>query len=186
MLGYIDLSKRRVSPGDLAKAELKWNKSKVVHSILRNVAGKCHIPIEQLYQTLAWPLYRRFGHAFDAFKLFLRSVVLMSCVLGVCSFFCIYRVCSLLPSVCVIAVCSSPDKIPELAALSSDVREVLMKHVRKRLTPQPIKLRADIEITCYAYEGIEAIRESLKAGMQFSTPQLPIQVCYHLFHECRL
>ena len=68
----------------------------------------------------------------------------------------------------------------ELSALSPEVRDVLMKHVRRRLTPQPIKLRADIEITCFVYEGVEAIREALKAGLQFSTLALPLQVSKQL------
>jgi translation initiation factor 2 subunit 1 len=33
--GYIDLSKRRVSPEDVAACEEKYNKSKMVHSIMR-------------------------------------------------------------------------------------------------------------------------------------------------------
>ncbi|CAO3595599.1 unnamed protein product [Absidia cylindrospora] len=38
--GYIDLSKRRVTPEDIARCEEKFNKSKAVHSILRHVAEK--------------------------------------------------------------------------------------------------------------------------------------------------
>jgi translation initiation factor 2 alpha subunit (eIF-2alpha) len=40
MKGYIDLSKRRVSPEDMEKAEEKFNKSKAVHSIMSHVSGK--------------------------------------------------------------------------------------------------------------------------------------------------
>merc|ERR1719243_542113 len=36
--GYIDLSKRRVSPEDIAEAEERFNKSKMTHSVLRHVA----------------------------------------------------------------------------------------------------------------------------------------------------
>ena len=36
--GYIDLSKRRVSPEDIAASEEKFNKSKMVHSIMRHTA----------------------------------------------------------------------------------------------------------------------------------------------------
>ena len=38
--GYIDLSKRRVSPEDIVKCEERYNKSKMVHSIMRHVAEK--------------------------------------------------------------------------------------------------------------------------------------------------
>src|SRR3984957_12828300 len=67
--GYIDLSKRRVSPEDIAKAEEKFNKSKAVHSIIRHVSEVTRIKMEQLYNMFAWDLYKRFGHAYDAFKL---------------------------------------------------------------------------------------------------------------------
>lgn len=67
--GYIDLSKRRVSPEDIIKCEERYNKSKLVHSIMRHVAEKTKTPIEELYQNIGWPLNRNFGHAYDAFKL---------------------------------------------------------------------------------------------------------------------
>jgi translation initiation factor 2 subunit 1 len=66
--GYIDLSKRRVSPEDIGKCEERYNKSKMVHSILRHVAEKTKTPIEELYTKIGWPLNKKFGHAVDAFK----------------------------------------------------------------------------------------------------------------------
>jgi translation initiation factor 2 subunit 1 len=68
-IGYIDLSKRRVSPEDVIKCEERFNKSKMVHSILRHVAEKTLEPIESLYDSIGWPLQAKYGHAVDAFKL---------------------------------------------------------------------------------------------------------------------
>src|SRR3954469_19553443 len=48
--GYIDLSKRRVSPEEIAKMEEKYNKSKAVHSIMRHVSETVKIRLEELYQ----------------------------------------------------------------------------------------------------------------------------------------
>ena len=133
--GYIDLSKRRVSPEDILKCEHRYVKSKTVASILRHVASKIpsvsgsttsadgdstaqkdgahaadqpadkdnkraarkarqsvghgdestnvgvegdhEIPtgeneeekLEQLYEQIAWPLGKKYGHPYDAFKL---------------------------------------------------------------------------------------------------------------------
>ena len=67
--GYIDLSKRRVSAEDIVKCEERYNKSKMVHSILRHVAEKTQTPIEELYERIGWPLNKKYGHAVDAFKL---------------------------------------------------------------------------------------------------------------------
>src|ERR1700712_2298245 len=67
--GYIELSKRRVSPEDIIKCEERYNKGKMVHSIMRHVAEKTSTPIEELYQDIGWPLNKKYGHAVDAFKL---------------------------------------------------------------------------------------------------------------------
>lgn len=29
-----------------------------------------------------------------------------------------------------------------------------MKNIRRRMTPQPVKIRADVELTCFSYDGI--------------------------------
>jgi translation initiation factor 2 subunit 1 len=73
-VGYIDLSKRRVSAEDVEKCEEKYEKGKLVHSVLTNVAGKMEMDVEELYSQVAWPLGKKFGHAYDAFKLSITSV----------------------------------------------------------------------------------------------------------------
>lgn len=74
--GYIDLSKRRVSPEDVIKCEERYNKSKAVHSIMRHVAEATQTPLEDLYQQIAWPLNRKYGHSHDAFKISITYVLL--------------------------------------------------------------------------------------------------------------
>lgn len=67
--GYIDLSKRRVSPEDVQKCDERFQRSKAVHSIVRHVAETQHIDMEKLYSMTAWPLYKKYGHAYEAFRL---------------------------------------------------------------------------------------------------------------------
>jgi len=50
-----------------------------------------------------------------------------------------------------------------------------MATIARRLTPQPIKLRADIELTCYTPSGIDAIKKALRAGETASTEAVPIK-----------
>jgi len=50
-----------------------------------------------------------------------------------------------------------------------------MATIARRLTPQPIKLRADIELTCYTPTGIEAIKKALRAGEKASSEAVPIK-----------
>lgn len=56
------------------------------------------------------------------------------------------------------------------------VREELISNIRRRLTPQAVKLRADIEVTCFSYDGIDAIIAALKAGEAMSTEDDEIKV----------
>ena len=44
---------------------------------MRHVAEKTVTPIETLYESIAWPLNKRFGHAIDAFKLSITWVFLL-------------------------------------------------------------------------------------------------------------
>lgn len=70
--GYIDLSKRRVDPEDVVKCEERYNKAKAVHSVLTHVAKTHNLQVEDLCKRVGWPLYRKYGHAYDAFKIALK------------------------------------------------------------------------------------------------------------------
>ncbi|KAJ3385819.1 hypothetical protein HDU84_002001 [Entophlyctis sp. JEL0112] len=140
--GYIDLSKRRVSPEDIAKCEEKFTKSKQVHSIMTHVAEVTGESLEHLYETITWPIYKRFGHAYDAFKLAIND----------------------------------PDKVFEGISMTPSIKQELLHNIRRRLTPQATKIRSDIEVTCYGYEGIDAIKAALSAGEACSTETVPIKI----------
>src|SRR3569833_2682229 len=73
--GYIDLSKRRVSPEDVKKCEERYNKSKMVHSIMRHVAEATQTPILTQNETKERPKNKTNGHAIDAFKLSITYVI---------------------------------------------------------------------------------------------------------------
>ena len=32
------------------------------------------------------------------------------------------------------------------------------------MTPQPLKIRADVELTCFHYDGIEHIKDAMRAA----------------------
>lgn len=74
-LGYIDLSKRRVSPEDVEKCTERFSKSKAVNSILRHVAEllkyENNEQLEELYQKTAWYFEEKSKNktaAYDIFK----------------------------------------------------------------------------------------------------------------------
>uniref|UniRef100_S4RR77 Eukaryotic translation initiation factor 2 subunit 1 n=1 Tax=Petromyzon marinus TaxID=7757 RepID=S4RR77_PETMA len=147
--GYIDLSKRRVSPEEALKCEDKFTKSKTVYSILRHVAEVLDYSkdeqLESLYQRTAWVFdekYNKPGYgAYDAFKL----------------------------------AVSDPSVLDGLD-LTEEEKGVLLENIHRRLTPQAVKIRADIEVACYGYEGIDAVKEALKGGLACSTEKMPIKI----------
>lgn len=143
--GYIDLSKRRVSPEDVAKCEDRFNKAKAVHGVLRHVAERRKFYLEDLYEKIGWPLYRKYGHAFDAFKLAISDEK------GVADPF---------------------DDID----VPDDLKEEIKTYILRRLAPQPVKIRSDIEVSCFTYEGIDAIKEALFAGMAVGTENSSIKI----------
>jgi translation initiation factor 2 subunit 1 len=52
-----------------------------------------------------------------------------------------------------------------------------MTYIRRKLTPHPVKIRADIEVTCFGYEGISAIKAALMTGEEKSIlPEVPIKI----------
>jgi translation initiation factor 2 subunit 1 len=129
--GYIDLSKRRVTPEDITKCEEKYSKSKEVHSIMKYVAEVTKTDLENLYLDFGWPLYRKFGHAYTAFKQAIQDPTIF-------------------------------DQLEK--PIEGPIKEALLKEIRRRLTPQAEKLRADIEVTCFHYDGIDAIKHALSEG----------------------
>lgn len=141
--GYIDLSKRRVAPEDVARCEDRYNKAKAVHSVLRHAADQQNKTLEELYGSIGWPLYKKYGHAYDAFKL----------------------------------VLTDPEQdIFEGLNVDEETQKIILTYVKRRLASQPVKIRADIEVTCFTYDGIDAIKEGLLEGEAKGTPDAPVMI----------
>jgi hypothetical protein len=46
----------------------------------------------------------------------------------------------------------------DFSIVTPAVKEAVMKNVKRRMTPQPLKIRADLEMTCFTYGGVEHIK----------------------------
>ena len=68
------------------------------------------------------------------------------------------------------------DVFSELPNVDPETKDTLVDYIKKRLAPQPIKVRSDVEVTCFTYEGIDAVRDSLMAGQAVGTPEAPIKI----------
>ncbi|XP_076318878.1 eukaryotic translation initiation factor 2 subunit 1-like isoform X2 [Tachypleus tridentatus] len=146
--GYIDLSKRRVSPEDIMKCEEKYAKAKAVNSILRHVAGILGYDndeqLEVLYRKTAWHFDEKYKKAASSYDVFKHAV-------------------------------SDPSILDE-CELDEETKQVLLTNINQRLTPQSVKIRADIEVSCYGYEGIDAVKNALRAGIDCTTENMPIKI----------
>jgi translation initiation factor 2 subunit 1 len=47
-----------------------------------------------------------------------------------------------------------------IEVLTEGVRDAIIKNVKRRMTPQPLKIRADVELTCFSYDGVLHIQVS--------------------------
>jgi translation initiation factor 2 subunit 1 len=140
--GYLDLSKKQVTPEDIKECEEKYKKGKFVNNILRHVAQTTGTDIEFLYESIGWPLYEKYEHALEGFRL----------------------------------AVDQPEKVLEGLQMTPEVKASLLTVIKNRLAPQAIKIRADFSVTCFEYEGIDAIKAALTAGMQLETEQIKIKI----------
>ncbi|MFQ6662469.1 hypothetical protein Gotur_030298 [Gossypium turneri] len=180
--GYIDLSKRRVSEEDIQACEERYNKSKLVHSIMRHVAETLDIDLEpmiegisiinlqlantyhvrqELYVKIGWPLYRKYGHAFEAFKIIVTDPD------------------SVLNTLTCEVKKPGPDgqEVTEVVpAVTEEVKDALVKNIRRRMTPQPLKIRADIEMKCFQFDGVLHIKEAMRKAEAAGNDDCPVKI----------
>lgn len=70
----------------------------------------------------------------------------------------------------------NPDVWNEVEFPNENVKKELTHYISKRLTPHPTKVRADIEVTCFGYEGIDAVKTALRTAEESNTPETQIKV----------
>ena len=46
--------------------------------------------------------------------------------------------------------------------LDENTKKVLLDNIQQKLTQQAVKIRADVEVACYSYEGIDAVKDALR------------------------
>ncbi|XP_031841886.1 eukaryotic translation initiation factor 2 subunit alpha [Nomia melanderi] len=147
--GYIDLSKRRVSAEDVEKCTERYAKAKAVNSILRHVAELLHYDSDDQLEELYQKTAWHFEEKYKKQK---------------ASAYDFFKQSVLDPSI--LAECG----------LDEHTKEVLLNNIKRKLTSQAVKIRADVEVACYGYEGIDAVKAALKAGLALSTDELPIKI----------
>ena len=146
--GYIDLSKRRVSAEEILKCEERFARGKTVNSILRHTAEVLKLTTDEQFEEL----YEKTAWKLD--DKYKRPGYAYD----------VFKTCVTDPTV--LDECDIPD----------EWKAILISNIKRRLTPQAVKCRADIEVSCYSYEGIDAIKASLKEGLKMSTEEKPVKI----------
>lgn len=147
--GYIDLSKRRVSAEEIKQCEEKYAKAKAVNSILRHVGEILEYTSKEELEEL----YEKTAWYFDK--------KYNSVGYGAYEAF----------KTCV----SEPELLNE-CNLDESTHKVLLENIERKLTPQAVKIRSDIEVACYGYDGIDAVKDALTKGLDMSTEEMPIKI----------
>ncbi|XP_064624790.1 eukaryotic translation initiation factor 2 subunit 1-like [Lineus longissimus] len=147
--GYIDLSKRRVSAEEVNKCGDKYAKAKAVNSILRHVAELLNYTSNEQLESL----YKKTAWHFD--KKLNKP--------GACHDIFKHAV-------------GNPELLDE-CDIDEETKSVLLDNIKRRLTPQSVKVRADIEVACYGYEGIDAVKAALWKGLTLTSEEMPIKIC---------
>jgi len=146
--GYIDLSKRRVSKEDIERCTEKYSKAKAVNSIVRHVAEILGYKTNEELEEL----YRKTAWHFEA-KSKKQGSAYDYFKQGV-----------------------TEQALLKDLGLDDKTLEILIENIQRKLTQQAVKIRADFEVSCFTYEGIDAVKESLRAGMALSTTEVPIKI----------
>ncbi|XKL60360.1 hypothetical protein PGB90_001376 [Kerria lacca] len=145
--GYIDLSKRRVSSEDVEKCTERFSKAKAVNSILRHVAELLKFETDSQLEEL----YQQTAWLHEDKTKKKASAY---------DFF--------------KQAVHDPNILNE-CGLNENIKELLISNIKQKLTSQAVKIRADIEVACYGYEGIDAVKAALKAGLN-SSDEIPIKI----------
>jgi len=146
--GYIDLSKRRVSKEDIEKCTEKYSKAKAVNSIVRHVAEILGYKTNEELEEL----YRKTAWYFES-KCKKQGTAYDYFKQAV----------------------ADPQLLADLG-LEENTKTVLLENIQRKLTQQAVKIRADFECSCFTYEGIDAVKDALRAGISVGNEEIPIRI----------
>ncbi|CCW61475.1 unnamed protein product [Phytomonas sp. EM1] len=141
--GYIDLSKKQVMGSEAKACEAHFRKGNEVRSIVCHVAEECGIPAYEAMEKIAYPLYRR-EPKMHAWN----------------------WLCELNQS-------QNVDEILGPLNLSKQLQDSLMSCLRNAMRLKVLTLHAEVDITCFTCDGVEAIRDVLLIGKSYGEGKEP-------------
>lgn len=71
---------------------------------------------------------------------------------------------------------TNPDVWNDVEFPNDVVKDELVSYISKKLTPHPTKVRADVEVTCFRYDGIDAVKDALRKAEANNTQDAMVKV----------
>jgi translation initiation factor 2 subunit 1 len=63
----------------------------------------------------------------------------------------------------------------------AELHAELLAIVRHRMSSNPVKVEAEINLTCFGIDGVDALKAALLAARQVGTAEIPISVTVKAF-----
>lgn len=92
--------------------------------------------VDDIYTKIIWPLSDKFNSGYNGFTLSLSQFLKSSIHF------------------------SHPEILADLE-IDESIRTQLLDLIKTRMAPQPKKVRADIEVTCFSIHGVDGIRDAM-------------------------
>lgn len=150
--GYINLSKKRVATEDIAPKTELFAKAKAIHGIMQHVASLHEVQIDELCNKVSWPLHQSHSTALDGFKKHVAGEI----------------------NIWEEIDWSSPGQ--DLTDLADKLKADIEIHLQRRLIQAQVRLQAKCEVSCSAYDGIDAVKDSLMEGFKASTEDHKVDI----------
>jgi len=149
--GFIDLSKKRLdaTPEERQKYDNRYNNAKALNSIISYVASRTQADPNMTSCSME-DLYKMFG--FEMLEQYETGNNLFK------------------------LVAKNPDEFLKRIKIPEDIRDLVLSNLRRKLTPQVVKIRADVGVMCEARAGIDAIKEAFNAALETSSKDYPIKI----------
>jgi len=139
--GYIDLTKKNVDAKEIAECTERFNKSKTVHSIMAHAITE--MKDNETKKIELEDIYKKMIWPIYKGEKYEHPIEAFQAVI-------------------------SDNTVFDEFGLDEEFKDLLIKDISHRLATQQVKVQATVEVTCFTYEGIDAIIPSLKAGREAS------------------
>jgi len=71
---------------------------------------------------------------------------------------------------------NNPNDVFSKVKILDEHKKALLEILSKKMIAQTVKIRADFKLTCFTYEGIDAIKFALAQGEKLSTQEIPLKL----------